>query len=126
MQLNTLVLPAPLGPIRANSSPASTASDTPSSTRRPPKLSDSGSISSSAIPPTATAVLLDLAVAARAAPPCLPQIELLDVGVIAEPRGVTVEHDAAVLQHVAEVGDGERGRRALLDQQDRDAKLAPD
>ena len=37
MQLSTLVLPAPFGPISANSSPASTANDTPSSTVRPPK-----------------------------------------------------------------------------------------
>ena len=37
MQLSTLVLPAPFGPISANSSPGSTAKDTSSSTVKPPK-----------------------------------------------------------------------------------------
>jgi hypothetical protein len=40
MQLSTLVLPAPFGPINANSSPDSMANDTWSRTTRPPKRSD--------------------------------------------------------------------------------------
>src|SRR5216684_1850661 len=124
-QLSTLVLPAPFGPINANSSPAATASETPSSTVRPPKRRVRRSIASSAIPSPAAAILLDVAVAAvRAAD--ATEIELLDVGMTAQPLGAAVEHDAAVLHHVAVVGDGERHRRALLDDEDGDAELAPD
>src|SRR5712691_7597996 len=108
-QLSTLVLPAPFRPINANSSPAATASDTPSSMVSPPKRRVRRSIASSAIPSPAAAILLGLAVAAvRAAEAA--EIELLDVGVVAQPLGAAVEHDAAVLHHVAVVGDGERHR----------------
>src|SRR4029077_755951 len=119
-QLSTLVLPAPFGPINANSSPAATSSDTPSSTVRPPKRSVRRSIASSAIPSPAAAILLDLAIAAVLAAHAA-EIELLDVGVAAQPLGVAVEDDASVLHHVAEGGDGSlcppsgsrsRGRRA--------------
>src|SRR5712692_2124999 len=96
-QLSTLVLPAPFGPINANSSPAPTASETPSSTVRPPKRSVRRSISSSAIPSPAAAAL-----------------------------GRAVEHDPAVLHDVAVVGDFECDRRALLDDQDGDTELTPD
>ena len=37
-----------------------------------------------------------------------------------------VEHDAAVFQHIAVIGDIQRDRRALLDDHDGDAELAPD
>src|SRR2546425_4346497 len=124
-QLSTLVLPAPFGPIRANSSPASTANETPSSTVRPPKRSVSRSIASSAIPPPAAAILLHVAVA----PPftaVMAEVELLDVRVAAQALGGAVEHDPAVLHHVAVVGDFERHRRALLDDQYGDAELTPD
>src|SRR5437773_2245763 len=124
-QLSTLVLPAPLGPMSANSSPVSTASDTPSSTVRPPKRSARRSMASSAIPSPATAVLLDVAVAPTLAAGAA-EIELLDVGMAAQPLGGAVEHDAAALHHVAVVGDLQGHRRALLDDQDGDAKLAPD
>src|SRR5262245_37764024 len=124
-QLSTLVLPAPLGPISANSSPASTASETPSSTVSPPKRSERRSIASSAIPSPAAAVLLDVAVAPALAAGTA-EIELLDVGMAAQALGGAVEHDAAVFHHVAVVGDLERHRRALLHDQDGDAKLAPD
>src|SRR4029077_2834492 len=116
---------APFGPINANSSPAATSSDTPSSTVRPPKRSVRRSIASSAIPSPAAAILLDLAIAAVLAAHAA-EIELLDVGVAAQPLGVAVEDDASVLHHVAVVGDGERHRRALLDDEDGDAELAPD
>src|SRR4029453_5631273 len=124
-QLSTLVLPAPFGPISANSSPASTESDTPSSTVRPPKRSVRPSIPRSAIPPPTAAILLDVAVAASLAAG-MAEIELLDIRMIAQPLGVPVEHDPAVLHHIAVVGDLERHGRALLDDQDGDAELAPD
>src|SRR6266702_519305 len=105
MQLKALVLPAPLGPIRANSSAGSTANDRPSSTVRPPRRRLRLSTSSSAIPPPAAAVLLDVAIAAALPAAGLAQIELLDVGMAPQARAVAVEYDAAILQHVAVVGD---------------------
>src|SRR5499426_3591423 len=125
MQLSTLVLPAPLGPISANSSPAGTANDTPSRTLRPPKRSVRRSTASSAIPPPAAAILLHVAIGA-ARPANLAEVELLDVAVLAQPLGAAVEHDATVLHHVGIVGDVERKRRALIDQQDGEIELAPD
>src|SRR3954453_1018005 len=109
MQLSTLVLPAPFGPINANSSPALTLNDTSSSTVSPPKRSVRCSISSSAIPSPAAAVLLDLAVA----PPALAglaQVKFLYVLMTAQPLRAAVEHDAAVLHDIAVVGDRERRR----------------
>src|SRR3990172_9026243 len=126
MQLKALVLPAPLGPISAYSSAGSTANDSPSSTVSPPNRRLRFSTSSSAIPPPAAAVLLDVAVAAAAAAARLAEVELLDVGVALEARAVAIEHDAAVLQHVAVVGDIQRYGGALLDQHDGDAELALD
>src|SRR6266568_4085928 len=125
MQLSTLVLPAPLGPIRAKSSPGSTAKLTPSSTTRPPKASRRRSTSSSAIPPPAPAILLDRAVASSLAAG-LAEIELLDVLVALQARGVAVKHHAAVLQHIAVVRDLEGDRGALLHQHDGDAELVAD
>src|SRR5215813_11002208 len=125
MQLSTLVLPAPFGPISARSSPSSAANDTSSSTVSPPNRRVRASTASSAIPPPAPAILLDVAVAlARAT--SLPEIEFLDVGMTAQPLGGAVEHDAAVLHHVTVVGDRQRDRGALLDQQDGDVELSPD
>src|SRR5215216_434260 len=111
MQLSTLVLPAPFGPIRANSSPAATPSDTSSRTVSPPKRRVRRSISNSAIPSPATAVLLDVAVAPAFATD-LAEVELLDVGVTTQPLGAAVEHDPAVLHHIGVVGDREGERRA--------------
>src|SRR5712692_6079151 len=124
-QLSTLVLPAPFGPINANSSLAPTASETPSSTVRPPKRSVRRSISSSAIPSPAAAILLHVAVAPALAA-AAAEVEFLDVGMAAQALGRAIEHDPAVLHDVAVVGDFERHRRALLDDQDGDAELAPD
>src|ERR1041384_1014581 len=126
MQLSTLVLPAPFGPISANSSPRATRSDTRSSTCRPPKRNDNASTLSSAIPSPGAAILLDSAIAAAFRAAGLAEIELLDVAVLAQPRAVAVEHDAAVLQHVAVVRDRERGGGALLHDHDGDAELVPD
>src|SRR5688500_6976652 len=118
MQLSTLVLPAPLGPISASSSPRSTEIDTSSSTTRPPKRRPSLLTSSSAIPPPAPAILLDLAIAAPVAAGRLAEIEFLDVDVSSQPCGVTVEHDTAILQHITVIGDRERRGGALLHHQD--------
>src|SRR5262245_12600901 len=125
-QLSTLVLPAPFGPISASSSPAATASETRSSTVRPPKRSVRPSIASSAIPSPAAAILLDVAVAPALLSTGAAEIELLNVGVAAQPLCRAVEHDAPALHHVAVVGDLERDGRALLHQQDGDAELAAD
>src|SRR5215475_3602536 len=123
MQLRTLVLPAPLGPISANSSPASTANETLSRTTRPPKRSDRFSISSSAIPPPATPILLDGPIA-PAFPANLPEIKFLDFAVIAQPFGVALQHDTAVFQHVAMIGNRKRHRCILFDDGNADAELA--
>src|SRR5262245_9053114 len=125
MQFSTLVLPAPFGPISASSSPGSTPSDTRSSTCSPPKRRLSAETASSAIPPPGAAILLDRAIAAalRAG---AAEIELLDVAVAAQPRAVTVEHDAPVLQHIAVIRDGQRRRRALFHDHDRDAESIAD
>src|SRR5579871_165475 len=125
MQLSTLVLPAPFGPISAKSSPGAAANDTSSSTTSPPNRRVRRSTASSAIPPPASAILLDVAVAAARAGGAA-EIELLHVGMLTQALGGAVEHDAAVLHHVPVVGDRERDRGALLDQQDGEVELAPD
>src|SRR6266571_1575608 len=125
MQLSTLVLPAPFGPIRANSSPGSTAKEMPSSTTRPPKRSVRPSISISAIPSPAAAILFHLAIAAPVARG-VAEIELLDVAVRQQARAVAVEHDPSILQHIAMVGDRERHGGALLDNHNGDAELVAD
>src|SRR5262245_65449612 len=124
-QLSTLVLPAPFGPLAAPAAPAATVIERPPSTVSPPKRSERRSMASSAIPSPAAAVLLDVAVALALAAGAA-EIEFLDVGMAAQALGGAVEHDAAVLHHVAVVGDLERDRRALLDDEDGDAELAPD
>src|SRR5437660_4113441 len=114
-QLSTLVLPAPFGPISASNSPGAAANETSSSTTSPPNRRVRRSTASSAIPPPAPAILLDVAIAAARA--CgAAEVELLHVGMLAQPLGRAVKHEAAVLHHVTVVGDGERDRGALLDQ----------
>src|SRR6188474_2775179 len=125
MQLSALVLPAPLGPMSANSSPAATENDTSSSTVRPPKRRHKCATSSSAIPPPRPAILLDGPVRAALAAG-LTQVKLLHVLVALETLAVTVKHDAAVLHHIGVVGDGQRRGSALLDQQNGDAELVAD
>src|SRR5262249_4311639 len=124
-QLSTLVLPAPFGPMSANSSPAATASETRSSTVRPPKRSVSWSMSSSAIPSPAAAILLDVAIASSLAA-FAAEIEFLHVRVPAQALSRAVEHDAAIFHDIAVIGDVERYGSALLHDQDGDAELAPD
>src|SRR5215467_13877994 len=124
MQLKALVLPAPLGPIRANSWPASTLNDRRSNTVSPPKRRLRFSTSSSAIPPPAAAVLLDVAIAAARPGAGAAHIELLDVGMALEPLDLAVKHGAAVLQHVTVIGKFQRHCRALLHQHHGNAELA--
>src|SRR5436190_14736013 len=126
MQLSTLVLPAPLGPISASSSAGSTARETRSSTVRPPKLRHSSSISSSAIPSPVATVLLDGAIAAPSASARLAEVELLDVGMVAQARGIAIEDDAAVLQHVAVIDNLQRHGGALLHHHHGQRQLAAD
>src|SRR5574341_2184618 len=125
-QLSRLVLPAPLGPISANSSPCSTASDTSSSTVKPPKRSESLSIASSAIPPPAAPILLDRAIAAPVAAAGLAEIEFADVLVRNEPLRIAVENDPAVFQHIAVIGHLQRQGGILLDDQNRQRQIAAD
>src|ERR1700681_4732960 len=96
MQLSTLVLPAPFGPMSAKSSPGSAANETSSSTTRPPNRKVRRSTASSAIPPPAPAILLDVAIAATCAGGAA-EVEFLHVGMLAQPLGGPIEHDPAVL-----------------------------
>src|SRR5581483_195717 len=125
MQLSTLVLPAPFGPISANSSPGATENDTSSSTVSPPKRRLRRATSSSAIPPPRPAILLHRPVRASLTAR-LAEVEFLHVLVAFEPLAVAIEHYAAVLHHVGMVGDRQRGGRTLLDEQDGDAELVAD
>src|SRR5262249_11735973 len=122
-QLSTLVLPAPLGPMSANSSPGSTASEMSSSTVRPPNRSVRRSIASSAIPSPVAAILLDVAVA-RSLSGLASQVELLNVGMIAQPLGGAVEHDLAILHDVAVIGNLQRDGGTLLNHENGDGELA--
>src|SRR6516225_6168413 len=126
MQLNALVLPAPLGPIRANSSAEPTLNDRCSNTVRPPKRRLRSSTSSSAIPPPAATVLLHLPIAAARAAAGAAHVEFLDIGMALQPGRIAVEHGATVLQHVGVVDDFQRHGRALLNQHHGDAELALD
>src|SRR5450755_4185902 len=125
MQFSTLVLPAPLGPISASNSPASIASDMPSSTTRPPNRKRSDSIVSSAIPPPTAAILLDAPIAPAIAAGRLSEIEFLDIAMRAQPRALAVKYDPAVFQHIAVIGDVQSGG-TLFDDNDRRAELVPD
>src|ERR1700687_137576 len=126
MQFSTLVLPAPLGPIRASNSPASIASDMPSSPPRPPNRKRSESIVSSAIPPPTAAILLDAPIAPAIAAGRLPEIEFLDIAVRAQPRALAVEYDPAVFEHITVIGHAQSGGSALCADNDRRAELVPD
>src|SRR4029077_20364891 len=126
MQLSTLVLPAPLGPISANSSAGPTPSEMPSRTVSPPKARCKASMASSAIPPPIAAVLLDLAIAAAVPGGGLPEVELGDIGVLGEVGGAAVEHDAAVFQDIAVVDHAQGESRVLLDDHQRQGKRATD
>src|SRR5450631_1709335 len=126
IQLSTLVFPAPFGPISANNSPASAASEMPPSTTRPPNRNFSDSISSSAIPPPTAAILLDGPIAPAIAAGRLSEIEFLDVAVRAQPRTVAVEYDLAIFKHIAVIGDAQRDRGTLFHDDDGDTEFMTD
>src|SRR6185436_11287189 len=115
MQLSTLVLPAPFGPIRASSSPASTCSDTSVRTVRPPNRSDRCSIASSAMGRLPFRSLSERAIAAALLAAGLAEIRLLDFAPATQFGGGALEHDAAAFEHVAVIGDCERHADVLLD-----------
>src|SRR5262245_54646951 len=126
MQLKALVLPAPFGPISANSSAPPTLNDRRSNTVRPPKRRLRSFTSSSAIPPPAAAVLLHVPIAAARTAAGAAQVEFLDVGMALQPGRVAVEHGATVLQDVGVVGNLKRHCRALLNQHHCDPEPALD
>src|SRR5437588_13075623 len=68
-------------------------------------------------PALAPLVVFDVAVGFASADLVEPEIELLDVGILAQGVGRAFEHDASVLHYIAVVGDVERQCCVLLDQQ---------
>src|SRR5579884_2734345 len=122
MQLSTLVLPAPFGPINAKSSPRSTVKDTSSSTTSPPNRKLRWLTVSSAIPSPRAAVLLDVTIGPTLTTR-LTEIELLDVLMIPKTGPIACKHDTAVLHHVSIVGDFKGDGGALLDEQNRDTEF---
>src|SRR5215472_17956218 len=125
MQLSTLVLPAPFGPMSANSSPGSTAKETLSSTTRPPNCRHRCSTASSAIPPPRPAILLDLPIRA-ALTARLTEIEFLHVLVALQALAITVEHNAAVFHDIGVVRDRQSNTGALLDEENGNAQFIAD
>src|ERR1700683_4789027 len=124
MQLRTLVLPAPFGPIKARNSPASTISDTSVSTVRPPKRSDKCSTASSLTRPLRQrGILTQGAIGAPPLPARLTEIGFLDFATAAQFRGRAFEHDASALQDVAVIGDGKRYIGVLLHQKNGEAEF---
>src|SRR3989442_1129598 len=77
-----------------------------------------------ATPRAATLVVFHVAVALALADSREAEVELLDVFVVGDGLGVAVEHDAAVLHHVALLREPERDGGVLLRQQHRHALLA--
>src|SRR6516164_1693407 len=67
-------------------------------------------------PAFTTSVVLEVAVRLACADLVEPEIELLDIGVLAQTFCRALEDDAAVLHDIAMVGDVERHGRVLLDQ----------
>src|SRR5437867_2998729 len=131
MQLSRVVLPAPLGPMMDRISPSWTSRLTRLTAWTPPNAFETSRISTSALmpmssrePSLAAPVVLHVAVALPLADAGEPQVELLDVLVLADRPGVAVEDDAPVLHHVAVLSEPERHRGVLLREQDSDARLA--
>src|SRR2546426_6472182 len=114
MQFTTEVLPAPLGPISARSSPCLTSKETSSRTFRPPKARETPESASSelTIPAPGPAVLLDVTIAASRTA-SRAKIELTYVLVRPQPLRSAVQHDPAALHDVAVVCGIECKRRVL-------------
>src|SRR3990172_1282518 len=77
-------------------------------------------------PAPAPLVVLHVAIALGLAELGKAKVELFDVFVLAEAGRRAVEHDFAVFEHVAVVGDVEGGAGVLLDEQDGQAFLGVD
>src|SRR5688572_31237784 len=150
--LRTVVLPAPLGPMTDTISPRGTSRLTRVTACTPPNalltsrmetsasepaaaLPDLTSIAARAAslfrrpselaqPPFTPAVMLHIAVGLALPDPGQPQVELLDVLVLADRLRVAVEHDAAVLHHVAVLRELQRDGGVLLREQHGHAFLA--
>src|SRR3984893_6398591 len=129
--LSSVVLPAPLGTMTDRISPRRTSRLTRPTACTPPKDLETSAISSWALmagssrePPLAAPVVLDVAVALPLPDAGQPQVELLDVLVLAHRLHVAVQHHAAVLHHVHVLGEAQRHVGVLLGEQHRDALLA--
>ena len=102
MQLSTLVLPAPFGPISANNSPAATDERHVVEHGQPAEAQTTDrSIVELSHTTSAMRRYCLTSRYERRSPAGLAKIELLDVLVAREPLAVAVEHDAAVLHHIA-------------------------
>src|ERR687897_241815 len=118
MQLKTDVLPAPFGPMMANSSSRRCASGVP--TEVGDGLDDTAVVSAigSRSPALAPAVGLDVAERATLRGLADAQVELADVLVGQQVGARAVPNDPTVLEHVAVVGDRQGHGGVLLDEQD--------
>src|SRR4029434_10765157 len=110
-----VVLPAALGPITESRSPSLTSTLTRLTACTPPNDFDTSRTSRRALmrsrePALAPAVVLHVAVALALPDAGEPQIELLDVLVVAYRAGGAVQHNAPGLHHIAVLrvleGDG--------------------
>src|SRR6266478_5310820 len=124
--LSKVVLPAPLGPMTDRISPRRTSRLTRPTACTPPKDLETSAISSWALmagfsrePPLAAPVVLDVAIALPLPDTGQPQVELLDVLVLADRLDVAVQHHPAVLHDVHVLGEAEGHVGVLLGEQDR-------
>src|SRR6266545_3643228 len=124
--LSRVVLPAPLGPITERISPCCTSSPTRLTACTPPKDLETSVIWSCALmsgpsrqPSFAPLVVLDVPIALPQPHPGQPQVELLDVLVLAHRLDIAVEHHPSVLHHVDVLGEAQRHAGVLLGQQHR-------
>src|SRR2546426_2775085 len=123
--LRSVVLPAPLGPMTDRISPRRTSRLTRITAWTPPKALETSLISSweliprnlSRQPPLPAPVVLHVAVALALAHAGEPQVELLDVLVVADGLAVAVEDHAPVLHDVDVLGEAQRHVGVLLGEQ---------
>src|SRR6059036_3265642 len=123
--LSSVVLPAPLGPMTDRISPRRTSRLTRITAWTPPKALETSLISSweliprnlSRQPPLPAPVVLHVAVALALAHAGEPQVELLDVLVVADGLAVAVEDHAPVLHDVDVLGEAQRHVGVLLGEQ---------
>src|SRR5262249_13853684 len=77
----------------------------------------------SAIPPSASAILLDIAIVASRTSLSLPQIELLHIAMAAQAIARDGKDEAPILHDIAVIGDCKGHGRALLDQENGNREL---